>query len=78
MLNNDFLGFEKRNDYQLPLNQNKQKKRINTSSFEKLIKDNQINKLLSDEKIDENIKQCYNNLNNLRNAFKTKKIILQT
>ena len=73
MLNNDFLGFEKRNDYQLPLNQNKQKKRINTSSFEKLIKDNQINKLLSDEKIDENIKQCYNNLNNLRNAFKTKK-----
>ena len=73
MLNNNFIGFERNNDYNLQLNQNKPKKRIYTSSIEKIFKDNQINKLLSDEQIDENIKQCYNNLNNLRNAFKTKK-----
>ena len=73
MLNNNFIGFERKNDYHLQMNQHKIKKRIYTSSIEKLFKDNQINKLLSDEQIDENIKQCYNNLNNLRNAFKTKK-----
>ena len=69
MLNNNFIGFERKNDYHLQMNQHKIKKRIYTSSIEKLFKDNQINKLLSDEQIDENIKQCYNNLNNLRNAF---------
>ena len=62
-----------RNDYQILSNPSKSKKRIYTSSIEKIFHDNQSNKILSDEQIDENIKQCYHNLKNLRNAFRIKK-----
>ena len=73
MLNNNFSNLEKRNDFHLFSNQNKVQKRLYTNSIDKILKENQWNKLISDEQINENIKQCYNNLKNLRNAFKGKK-----
>ena len=73
MLNNNFLNYEKRNDFHLFSNQDKIQRRLYTNSIDKIFKENQTNKIISDEQINENIKQCYNNLKNLRNAFKGKK-----
>ena len=73
MLNSNFSNFEKRNDFNLFSNQSKVQKRLYTNSIDKIFQENQSNKLISDDQINENIKQCYNNLKNLRNAFKGKK-----
>ena len=68
---NNILNIEKRNGFHIF--SNIKQKRNFTDSLEKIFQDNSNNKIISDEQINENIKQCYHNLKNLRNVFRGKK-----